>query len=847
MARLDPLEDAYDDVSALAALPHLVWIADPDGRIVYLNDLFKSYTGTDESTYTTLGRKGVVHEDDVERTTAAWRRALETREAYDIEYRLRNAETGRFRWFVARAVPAFDANGRLVRWVGTATDVDGQHRNSESLRFIVHAAATLASLDNEPALCDALARIAVESYADWTFVITRSPEGTYTIPSVAHRDPSLLRDVEDYIRRYPVDQNGAAVLAIEKNEPHLVPLVDRAAMETTARDEEHLELMRRVHLHSAMVVPLSTGEAPALGGLIICSSESERVYTQDDLNVALAVGRYAANALQKARALEREREISTALRFSARASELLSGSWDREEALDRMLQLATSSVVDVAYMWRVEEDGSVRMAAASARRSQHQHILDDFLTDRPLHRPGEELIKSRFAGEPYVIDPFSGESLDRFFYSYAIARFNELGIGAFLSLPLRVGGAPAGSLVFARTGNAHFRADEIDVFKDLARRVNVAVEQRELLRRERRIARELQQALLPQAEMLPKVPGITFDALYQPSLADADIGGDWYDALRTPSGNIVISVGDVTGRGLSAAGAMGKLRQSLSAIALYESDPARILDALDFLLKRRSVETIATAFVGIISPDGKTMRYATAGHPYPLLRCDGKVLPLVAEGLPIGLRQYSTGKSETIELAGAEMLVLYTDGLIESTRDILEGERVLRSVLESDAIVFSHSPALLLRDACLPNGSPDDAAILTLTFTLERHWSFDAENARAAQDARNDFVTHLREHAADGDFEAAEIIFGELIGNVVRHAPGPIDVLVEWTGESPVLHVTDRGPGFTRRPSLPDDPLKESGRGLYIVETLARSLRFERVPGYGTHIAVELPIVRSAR
>jgi anti-sigma regulatory factor (Ser/Thr protein kinase) len=67
-------------------------------------------------------------------------------------------------------------------------------------------------------------------------------------------------------------------------------------------------------------------------------------------------------------------------------------------------------------------------------------------------------------------------------------------------------------------------------------------------------------------------------------------------------------------------------------------------------------------------------------------------------------------------------------------------------------------------------------------------------------------------------------------------------VQVEWSAEYPVLHVTDRGKGFIRNPALPLDPLSESGRGLYIISLLARSVRVERIPGYGNHIAVELPV-----
>jgi anti-sigma regulatory factor (Ser/Thr protein kinase) len=288
---------------------------------------------------------------------------------------------------------------------------------------------------------------------------------------------------------------------------------------------------------------------------------------------------------------------------------------------------------------------------------------------------------------------------------------------------------------------------------------------------------------------------------------------------------------------------MGKLRQGVAMAIAYEPDPARALDAVDYQLRIRESAEIATAFIGIIDPKNRTMRYASAGHPPPLLRRGSELIELHAAGLPIGLREFDCEQSRSVSLDGAQLLLLYTDGLTEATRDVTFGERRLQQIASSDAILFVHNAAEFLCDACLPLDAQDDTAVLTVSFGKRAHWSFDAENAQAAHDARSEFVAELRAHSVAGsDVDAAELIFGELVGNVVRHAPGPIDVQMEWTGEHPVLHVTDRGKGFIRNPALPIDPLSESGRGLYIISLLARNVRVERIPGYGNHIAVELPV-----
>jgi Stage II sporulation protein E (SpoIIE) len=105
----------------------------------------------------------------------------------------------------------------------------------------------------------------------------------------------------------------------------------------------------------------------------------------------------------------------------------------------------------------------------------------------------------------------------------------------------------------------------------------------ELYEHERRIARRLQDAALPHA--LPHIPGIAFDAFYRAGSDQAQIGGDWYDAVRLPDGRVVLSIGDVSGSGLDAAVTMANVRQILRGVAHVHADPAIMLDAADRTLQ----------------------------------------------------------------------------------------------------------------------------------------------------------------------------------------------------------------------------------------------------------------------
>lgn len=124
------------------------------------------------------------------------------------------------------------------------------------------------------------------------------------------------------------------------------------------------------------------------------------------------------------------------------------------------------------------------------------------------------------------------------------------------------------------------------------------------------------------------------------------------------------------------------------------------------------------------------------------------------------------------------------------------------------------------------------------------HWRFESRDAHGAYDVRSDLVAHLQARATDdSDIYAAELVFGELVGNVVRHAPGPISITLEWHAGIAVLRVRDSGPGFDWRAVEAPEPLAESGRGLFIVRTLASRLRVVRRES-GMEAVAWLPVRR---
>ncbi|KAA0683196.1 PAS domain S-box protein [Azospirillum brasilense] len=118
------LRDSEAKFRAIAeSMPQLVWSAPPDGLPDYYNLHWFAYTGTRPEAMTGTAWMEVVHPDDRARTAALWTGAVRSGGSYEVEYRLRGAE-GRYRWFLGRAVPLRDGDGRITRWFGTCTDID---------------------------------------------------------------------------------------------------------------------------------------------------------------------------------------------------------------------------------------------------------------------------------------------------------------------------------------------------------------------------------------------------------------------------------------------------------------------------------------------------------------------------------------------------------------------------------------------------------------------------------------------------------------------------------------------------------------------------------------------------
>jgi PAS domain S-box-containing protein len=236
---------------------------------------------------------------------------------------------------------------------------------------------------------------------------------------------------------------------------------------------------------------------------------------------------------------------------------------------------------------------------------------------------------------------------------------------SWVGLPLLAAGAPLGALRFS-FGRPRKIIEEERVFLEaLAGQCSLAVERAGLYEREHTTAETLQRSLLP--DQLPSVPGLVLTAMYRPVAKNMEIGGDWYDAFRLADQRLAVAVGDVMGKGLTAAAGMGRVRNALRALALTDPRPAAVLGGLDRLFSAtEEEEQVTTVAYLVVDPESGIGVLGNAGH-LPALVLEAGCAPRfdqVEAGTPLGWA--SPRKQHAFNLRPGSTAVFYSDGLVEN-------------------------------------------------------------------------------------------------------------------------------------------------------------------------------------
>ena len=409
---------------------------------------------------------------------------------------------------------------------------------------------------------------------------------------------------------------------------------------------------------------------------------------------------------------------------------------------------------------------------------------------------------------------------------------------ATLVVPLRSGDDVLGALsLLASQPDRRFDDADREVAEALARRVGDALRNDRLFRDRVEMAHVLSIGLRPEAA--PVLPGCEVAAVYRPAGEDVEAGGDFYEVIDAPAGSIVV-MGDVVGKGASAAALSALSRVTLRTAGRLTGDPRAALDELNHMLRRRGGMSLCTVgAVALPSELPGSAEVLLAGHPPPLLVRDGVARTVGRHGPMLGAVEVGEWPPETVELAPNDVLVLYTDGVLDTVLPGGErfGEDRLRALAEAagedvDALAAAFEAeldGLRLRDdvALLAIRCPGPPALLargTLDGEVEPVLELRLAGGPAAPGrARNALAAAVTGRLTAGTIGDALIVVSELTTNAIRHGGA------RTTAEEVIVHaallprglrieVTDPGPGFEPGGH---GPRPDGGYGLHLLDRLA--------------------------
>jgi len=393
-------------------------------------------------------------------------------------------------------------------------------------------------------------------------------------------------------------------------------------------------------------------------------------------------------------------------------------------------------------------------------------------------------------------------------------------------MPLQARGRVFGAFCLANNRGRPLKPDAALVVEELAARAGTAIDNARLFADRTYVAQTLQRSLLP--GQLPEFDRLGLAARYLPGTPDVAAGGDWYDVLAFDNGATGIVVGDVVGHDIAASTSMGQLRSALRAYAYEEyREPAATLAHVDRLYDSLGL-TYATCIFGVLDPDASTFRWSNAGHPPPLLLREGQATFLTeGNGVLLGVTGGAAAQQAEIELQEDDVLVLYTDGLVERRGESLQtGLARLSAVAAAVGVVDTESLCDQLLDALVPSSATrdDDVVILVARVRADaptpgvHRLPFDLKRESPAL-TRGFTAGVLRGAGWDTDVDTAVLLVSELVTNAVRHARPPCALVVTFGEDAVELSVED---GDTRAPSARHAAaLDENGRGLMLVSALA--------------------------
>lgn len=517
-----------------------------------------------------------------------------------------------------------------------------------------------------------------------------------------------------------------------------------------------------------------------------------------------------------------------ALSLFTRIADVVHGPAPVSEKLDFVVRTAitASAATNGAFVWI--DDASGLLSASSGNLGLS--MIDDATRS--------EIIRSCLRnGEPLVASPaFRGARR-------AGAPDDE--VTSVLAVPApRRAARPHGAIVLGRF-DGEFGEHEIAAVRALAAHLGVALDNLSTLERlseleaaQREVVHSLQEAVRP--PMPTGVESTELGVHYLAADPHSPTGGDLYDWQVLPDGDLHLAVVDVLGKGVAATKDALSVTHVLRLLALDGCALERLVSRADQLLGSQNPDLVATVVIGRYTPHSGVLRLVGGGHPPPLWISDEREVRQVAvPGIPIGWPGAGSSEVVTMTLGRRDTVILYTDGLVEATKDILEGlARLEVAAAETARYPAPHLARALVERALEGAQRRDDSLVLVLRRrtppVAEPESTLGPFSYRFSPSLAN--ISLVRHFLADWltlqgvegtDHDDLLLVASELSSNAVRAAsgaPGALALRARVDGDAIVIEVHDDGKGLAWAPldadALPD-PEADQGRGLFLVTALS--------------------------
>lgn len=341
------------------------------------------------------------------------------------------------------------------------------------------------------------------------------------------------------------------------------------------------------------------------------------------------------------------------------------------EALDKINATVLSTLDPDEILQRIVVEAGKAIGAETCRISMRE---GDHWVVRYLHGASKDLLGVRLTDDEFPLsalaartkkpvvsnDVYNDDQADR-----KTAR--KHGIRSALIAPLFAKGEAMGTLAFTyHSAPVGFSQAQVDFAGKLATSVSLAVENARLYQQEHRIAQILQEGLIQE---VPEIRGLDIGIVYGSAYEAERVGGDFYDIFEVGDGLVAVLVGDVSGKGVRAAGLTETIRSSVRTLAYIDPSPAFVFSRLNqSLIRQLPAGDFATAVLLVLDVASGDVAIASAGHPPPVLCGNRCAFADVAPGALLGAFS-TTYKESYLNLSEAQDIILYTDGLIEARKD----------------------------------------------------------------------------------------------------------------------------------------------------------------------------------